>query len=183
MCPATKRLGQAVADKHLAATSFRDPITQRLVDFLAGIGITVEARRLTQETFLPGILIDAGRLLVDEDKLRHPGDLLHEAGHLAVVSPQRRAQLQGNVGIGDGAEEMPAIAWSWAALTHLGLDPTLVFHAEGYRGASASIIENFGQGRYFGVPVLQWLGMTCEDKQAAELGVAPYPHMIRWLCE
>jgi hypothetical protein len=164
-------------------TAFRDPLTRSIAGFLSNIGIVVESCQLRQETFLPGILIDAGRLMVDEEKLRHPGDLLHEAGHLAVVSPQRRAQLQGNVGTGDGAEEMPAIAWSWAALTHLELDPEVVFHADGYHGASASIIENFSQGYYFGVPVLQWLGMTWDEAQAVAQGVAPYPHMIKWLCE
>lgn len=183
MCSATKQVEPAVTDSHNAATAFRDPTSRRIVDFLIDIGIAVDTCSLRQETFLPGILIDAGQLRVDEDKLRHPGDLLHEAGHLAVVSPQRRAQLQGNVGTGDGAEEMPAIAWSWAALIHLGLDPAVVFHADGYHGASESIIENFAQGRYFGVPVLQWLGMTCEEGQAVARGVAPYPHMIKWLCE
>lgn len=157
--------------------------TQTIVNFLIEIGIEVEARELKQETFLPGILIDCGRLVIDESKLLYPGDLLHEAGHLAVVSPQRRAELYGNVATGDGSEEMPAIAWSWAALKYLGLEPEIVFHADGYRGASASIIENFSAGLYFGVPVLQWLGMTYEGEQADKHKVAPFPHMCRWLCE
>lgn len=50
-----------------------------------------------------------------------------------------------------------------------------------YRGGSASANENFGAGRYVGVPVLQWLGMTAGQERAAELGVQPYPTMLRWL--
>ena len=57
---------------------------------------------------------------------------------------------------------MMAIAWSYAASVHLQLDPSVVFHADGYRGGSQSLIENFTGGRYIAVPTLQWLGMTAE---------------------
>ena len=74
-----------------------------------------------------------------------------------------------------------ATAWSYAAVCHLGLDPAVVFHEGGYRGGSQSLIENFRAGRYIGVPVLQWLGLTADDQRAAELGIEPYPTMRRWL--
>ena len=48
---------------------------------------------------------------------------------------------------------MMAIAWSYAAAVHLGLDPAVVFHEAGYRGGSGSLIENFAQERYIGVPI------------------------------
>jgi hypothetical protein len=35
-------------------------------------------------------------------------------------------------------EEMAAIAWSYAACVHLGLEPTVVFHSDGYKGGSES---------------------------------------------
>jgi hypothetical protein len=110
----------------------------------------------------------------------YPGDLLHEAGHLAVMEPQRRRQCHIEVG-DDAAEEMMAIAWSYAASLHLGLSPATVFHEGGYRGGSQALIENFSLGRYIAVPMLQWVGMTADPKRAAESGVAPYPHMLRWL--
>jgi hypothetical protein len=31
------------------------------------------------------------------------------------------------------------------------------------------------------VPLLQWMGLTLDRKQAEAASVAPYPHMIRWL--
>ena len=65
---------------------------------------------------------------------------------------------------------------------HLGLDPAVVFHPDGYRGGSQALIENFTNGRTIGVPMLQWLGLTLDAKRAAESGGAPYPAMIKWLC-
>jgi hypothetical protein len=79
------------------------------------------------------------------------------------------------------AEEMTSIAWSYAALRHLALDPGFVFQYDGYKGEASSIIENFTAGRYFGVPMLQFYGMALEPKRAAAIDVEPYHHMLRWL--
>ena len=118
--------------------------------------------------------------MVDEDRLLYPGDLLHEAGHLAVVPPQRRNGFRHDVG-NDPAEKMMAIAWSWAAALHLKIDPAIVFHKAGYNGGGSSIVENFTSGRYFGVPMLAYAGMTCEPNRAARDDLEPYPHMRCWL--
>jgi hypothetical protein len=161
---------------------FSNPVTASIVRFLADIGIETRRGELHEPTFLPGIGIDGGALVIDEAKLTYPGDLLHEAGHLAVVPPERRSAMAMYAG-DDPAEEMMAIAWSYAAALHIGLGIDVVFHEGGYKGWSSAIIENFSNGQYFGVPVLQWIGLTCEEKRAGELGVKPYPHMIRWLRE
>ena len=78
---------------------------------------------------------------------------------------------------------MGAICWSYAAALHLGIDPAIIFHPHGYRSGSDSLLENFREGRYLGVPLLQWMGLTYEPRQASERGCAPYPHMTRWLRE
>ncbi|MET1076853.1 MAG: hypothetical protein ABWY06_02420 [Pseudomonas sp.] len=153
---------------------------ERIVDFLGFIGLHVEAAEVPLDTVLPAIWVENGCLYYDPQRLRHPGDLLHEAGHLAVAPAAERTSLTGNIDRGPG-EEMMAIAWSWAALTHLRLPPSSVFHAEGYRGGSQSIIDNFSAGRFFGVPMLQWTGMTLEPPQAIARGLAPFPHMLKWL--
>ncbi len=157
---------------------FADPLTERLATFVRSIGIEVRAATLPAGTFLPGLDIRDGALLVDEARLAHPGDILHEAGHLAVADPAERNAPHLSPSPGD---EMTAIAWSYAALRRLDLDPAIVFHPEGYKGASDSIIENFTAGRYFGVPLLQLYVMSCEPRLAAEKGVAPFPAMLRWL--
>ena len=149
---------------------FSNPLTQQIAEFLEGVGFQVRLGAIPDSTFLPGIHIEQGALVVDEAQLSYPGDLLHEAGHLAVMSAERRASPNGFADDG-GGEEMAAIAWSWAALLKMGLPPEVVFHEAGYKGGSRSIIENFASGHYFGVPLLQWMGLTDGG----------YPEMLRWL--
>ena len=144
-------------------------LTDRITAFLEAIGVPCRRGTIADATVLPGILIEHGGIVYDEDTLRYPGDLLHEAGHLAVMTPERRLRARPNVGK-YAAEEMMAIAWSYAAAVHLGLDPAIVFHEDGYRGGSAALIQAFTLPTPVGVPMLQWLGMTKE-----------YPAMIRWL--
>lgn len=157
----------------------------RISGFLAEIGIDVRRGELPEGTFLPGVQVEAGGLVVDEARLAHPGDLLHEAGHLAVMTSAERATAGADLAAGPG-EEMAAIAWSYAACVHLGLDAAVVFHDAGYKGEGAALRENFAAGRYLGVPLLQWYGLTRE--RAAEAGAAGtsdavYPRMGRWLRE
>ena len=155
-------------------------VIERIAAFVESVGLPCRRGTILEATFLPGILLQDGGLVYDADKLLHPGDLLHEAGHLAVMSPERRMRARPAVGK-YAAEEMMAIAWSYAAAVHLHLDPTVVFHADGYRGGSASLIAAFSAKTPVGVPMLQWLGMTLDEKAAIAAGVAPYPAMIRWL--
>lgn len=157
-----------------------DHTITKIVVFLREIGLDIQTGAVEGATPLPGIKVDGGILIFDPGKLKFPGDLLHEAGHLAVKTPTQRQEASLDMG-SDPAEEMMAIAWSYAAILHLQLPPEVVFHPEGYRGGSQSLIENFGAGRYLAVPMLQWLGMSYEEKRAKELGALPYPKMIRWL--
>jgi hypothetical protein len=157
-------------------------LTARIVAFLNTIGIVVRAGTAGAGAVLPGIEVVHGGLVSDPAALTHPGDLLHEAGHLAVAPPERRAGFHADVG-NDPAEEMMAIAWSYAAALHIGIDPVEVFHAAGYRGGGASILENFAAGHFIGLPMLQYTGMALDKQRAAHSGVAPYPHMLRWLRE
>lgn len=159
-----------------------NPITAKIVDFLLEIGLDVQSTTFEDDGFLPGIKLERGALLIDESKLKYPGDLLHEAGHLAVKPPNERLETTLNAG-SDGAEEMMSIAWSYAAALHLEIPLEVVFHEQGYKGSGDSLIETFSQGRGFGVPMLQWLGMTSDAKRAEVLGVVPFPHMIKWLSQ
>ena len=155
-------------------------LVAQIVAFLGEIGIPARFVELPKPTFLPGIKIRGGELLIDQSRLRYPGDLLHEAGHIAVADPDRRSGMRGNIS-NDPTEELMALAWSYAAACHLQIDPAIVFHADGYKGGGQNLIENFTQGNIIGLPMLQWLGMTCDPRRAQELGVAPFPHMLNWL--
>lgn len=157
---------------------------KKMLAFLEEIGIPVTYREIDSECFLPGLLIENGAIIIDENKLKYPGDILHEAAHIAVVPAADRPMLDGKE-IGkrkdNAAEEMMAIAWSYAAAAYTGIDPYLVFHDEGYQGGGKEIADNFAAGRYFGVPMLQWVGMAADEAKSPEIGVNTYPHIISWL--
>jgi hypothetical protein len=159
----------------LLADDFADPLVARIVGFLRSIGIPVEGATLEDETFLPGIAVVDGGLRLDASRLDWPGDLLHEAGHVACGDPARREGVSDDPG-----EEMAALAWSFAAATHLGLDPSVPFHQGGYRGEGASLAETFSRGGYVGVPMLAMWGLTREPHRAKTAGAPPYPHMLAW---
>lgn len=155
-------------------------LTDQIVSFLREIGIQIRTQALGDNTVLPGIEVERHGLIYDPAQLKYPGDLLHEAGHLAVKTPTDRQACGADVG-NDPAEEMMAISWSYAAARHLGLPPEVVFHPEGYRGGSQSLLDNFAAGRYLALPMLQWIGLTHDEKQARQLGVEPFPKMKCWL--
>jgi len=164
--------------------AFQHNLTNKIADFLREIGIAVISAELDKETFLPGILVKDGKLLVDEAKLAFPGDLLHEAGHLAVVPADLRESLSDEVvlpGINLSVLEAQAIIWSYAACLHLGIDPRIVFHEGGYKGKSESLLFNFGLGAYIGLTGLEENGMAFTERKARALGIAPFPQMQKWL--
>ena len=159
---------------------YANALTSRMAGFLAGIGLETAPSVLYEAGFLDGLRISHGVLLIDEGRLAYPGDLLHEAGHLAVLPGEKRKLVHGSAG-SDPGEEMAAIAWSYAAALYLRIDPAVVFHSSGYSGGSQAILLNFSQGRYFGVPMLEWFGLTADKRTAALLQVSRYPHMLKWL--
>jgi hypothetical protein len=146
-------------------------MTDEIVAFLLGLGFTVQFEKIASPTFLPGIGTRNGVLLIDREKLLYPGDLLHEAGHLAVLTPEARSCFNGEAGDNPG-NEMAAIAWSYAAARAAGIPVEVLFHEAGYKGGAASLRENFEMGRGVGVPMLEWLGLV---------PLGGYPHLTRWL--
>ena len=80
-----------------------------------------------------------------------------------------------------GGQELSALAWSYAAVVHLGLPVETVLYPGSYQGWAPSLLEAFSGGQYVGVPLLQVWGMTVEPRNAASRGVRPYPHILRWL--
>ncbi|MEO8765023.1 MAG: hypothetical protein ABI416_12080 [Ginsengibacter sp.] len=155
----------------------------KAIAFLHEINIETSYRNIDEaDSFLPGFLIEKGKIIMDKTKIKYQGDILHEAAHIAVVPAIDRGLLDGkNIGKRKDAdaEEMMAIAWTYAACIHLQIDPHFVFHENGYKGGGTSIVENFASGNYVGVPVLQWLGMTTTSKEKNNTIV--YPAMIKWL--
>ena len=154
------------------------------IAFLNEIGITVRFKKIEGAPFLPGLSIENGGIIIDKERLTYPGDILHEAGHIAVVPALERSTLDAasiEKRKDREAEEMMAIAWSYAACLHLGIDPYFVFHNDGYQKGGSHIADNFRDKKYFGVPMLQWTELTADKKNAMEMNIAPFPSMIKWL--
>jgi len=152
----------------------------RIIDFIRSIGIEIEEGVMHRRTLVPGIDVRRGGLLVEAARLCMPADLLHEAAHIALTPSSRRHLVDGTMD-GTAAEEIAAIAWTWAAAVFLELHPDDVFHQDVISGNGPTLLENFREGRFVGVPMLQHLGLTVDERHASERGVAPYPHVLRWL--
>ncbi|MBI5425888.1 MAG: hypothetical protein HZA32_17560 [Opitutae bacterium] len=150
----------------------------RIVTFLREIGLPVAERSLPDKTFVPGILIENGGLVIDRARLTYPGDLLHEAGHIAVTPPSQRAAMSGDLN-STQADEIAAQAWSYAAAVHLGIDPAVVFHPAGYHGASESLLAAMSGPGAPGSPLLHWFGLTRMHDDGS--GAPIFPRMSAWL--
>lgn len=156
---------------------------QKVLPFLTEIGIEVIEREL-DATFLPGLSLGPDCIYIDYDKLLYPGDILHEAGHLAVTASSER-KLVGTSEISANwptqGEEIAAILWSFAAMNHLKLPLNFVFHPNGYRNASDWYISNFSNQTYIGLPLLEWMGLCLSENRAAKEGKPAFPTMLKWV--
>jgi tRNA (cmo5U34)-methyltransferase len=150
--------------------------TTIILDFLKEIGIATKKQTL-ENTFLPGIEINKGVLLYDTEKLQYPGDLLHEAGHIALMTEEERKIIVGNVkeyrspGQDD---ELGVMLWSYAALKHLNIKTEVVFHPNGYKGDAQMLIDTYESANYKGLPLLVWMDL-CEQSE--------FPKMKKWIRE
>src|SRR5258708_36167735 len=119
----------------------------------------------------------------DESKLSYRGGLLEEGGYLAMAPASLRHSLSDEVTIPNvrmETVEIQTIAWSYAAMVHLRLEPKVVFHDGGYGVESERLLFNFSNGVYIGINGLVDAGLTAIGKSAAEMGVPEFPHMIKW---
>jgi hypothetical protein len=160
---------------YLSSCQWKEPgglaMARQIAEFLSGIGITVEPAPIDGPMFLAGLEIAGNSIRVDPATPTAPGDLLHEAGHIAVTEPDRRAALA-TLEVEPG-EEMAAIAWSVAAAKACNVPLDVLFHPDGYKGDSEWLADGFGSGTPpFGTPLLVWYGMTSNEM---------WPAMSRWL--
>lgn len=89
---------------------FDNPVTAQIIEFLRDIDIEIKFSAIDEPTVLPGMTIKGGPIIIDKVKLKYPGDLLHEAGHPAILPPEKR---KADDLVGKKAYEEPAaIAWS-----------------------------------------------------------------------
>jgi len=149
--------------------------------FLESIGIACREAPVPTEAFLPGVCLRNGAVIVDRERVISTGDVLHEAGHLALTPAHRRREVTGNVTHAtpeDEGLELGVICWSYLASRRIELPVEELFHPQGYKGDSAWLAEQFAAGTYLGLPLLQWKGIV--DGSTDADGV---PRVIRWTCD
>lgn len=154
---------------------------KKIIDFLDGIGIPVIETKLSDNCFLPGLAIEKNTILMDPERMKYPGDLLHEAGHIAVTVEELRPLIgtdEMDPSWPTDGDELAAVLWSYAALTHLDIQPEVVFHPNGYKNQSAWLIEQFQSENYIALPLLEWMGFCFSSERN---GVPPFPNMIKWM--
>ena len=155
-----------------------------ILAFLRDVGLRVHEAALPADTFLPGIRLVDGGLVVDPERLAWPGDLLHEAGHLAVLPPDVRAIAHDDLvdeTTVPHAGEPEAMAWAWAAAMAIGLPPDVLLHEGGYHARSRDILQMYAFGIYPGLRGLCEAGLAEAHGFTPVTGDAVYPAMRRWL--
>ena len=158
-----------------------DGTLSTIAAFLSEIGLPVEIGEIQQPTFLPGIHVESGILRVDPARLSWPGDLLHEAGHLALLTEQQRKQVDRRRGRRWGRRDSAQSPGRTPRPFICNSIPASFSTSTVTTAAARASCENFAAGRYIGLPMLQWRGLTLDEKNARASGVKPYPHMLRWL--
>jgi len=157
---------------------------KKILTFLDEIEIKVVEKELPEDTFLPGLALEADTIFVDYKKLKYQGDLLHEAGHIAVTSIKNRPLIGSDKMPADWptqGDEMVAILWSFAAAKHIDIPLDFLFHSEGYKGSSEWLIETFSDENYIGLPFLQWLKMAHSNDEVSKNEKLAFPVMKNWI--
>lgn len=157
---------------------------KKILNFLNEIGINCIEKKLDAPTFLPGLTLGQNCIFIDFEQLLYPGDILHEAGHLAVTTSEIRNQIGTDKILENwptDGEEIGAILWSFAAATHLKLPLSFVFHPNGYKNGSDWLIKSFTNKNYIGLPLLEWMGLTLSDEKALLQNKEAFPVMQKWI--
>ena len=170
-----------------------------ILAFLDEIGVPCAPGAVSEASFLPGVAIVEGALVYDAGQISAPGDLLHEAGHLAAVPERWRPAMTDNVDASLAAlikaepdaaafthTDLFPIAWSWAAALHIGVDPACIFEAGGYGaqggGETAALDRQLRNGLFLGIPMLADAGLCAAPPPFGDgTDPAPFPAMKRWL--
>lgn len=162
------------------------------LDWLQAHGFEIHETKAITGTFIPHIRIHAGTLQIDADAA--VSDILHEAGHLAILPGDIRPMATGDIedAIAEIMDRVTAViepdtpfsralvqasdpeatAWAWAAGTAIGLEPGEIIDDGDYEGQGASIRAALMANMYPGIHGLHHAGMTIRKE---------YPSMLRWL--
>lgn len=174
---------------------------QKTVRFLTEIGLECEFEP-GATGFLTKVRIESGTLFIDPAAL--PADVLHEAGHLAVLPGRFRPLAGRDIGTvqkmmyeqvdfsdpdhGEARAAMQsgdpeATAWAWAAGKHIGLDPKKIIEGASYGGDGDSIRFMLQANRYIGINGLSAAKfcVTPPGRLGPMMKLPTYPTLAMWL--
>lgn len=170
-------------------------------EFLSEVGIPWEWAESVQG-FLDDVEIRGGGLLIKPGAL--VSNVLHEAGHLALVPGEYRHLASGGLSLAlktmdastdfsnpDSAAARASIqcsdpevtAWAYAVGVHLGLDPAIIILDHQYDNEGAFIRLSLGMNAYAGINGLSHAGLCAVKPGAyAEARELPgYPKLKFWV--
>lgn len=182
-----------------------DPDLLAVVEFLNHIGISAELQP-GAKGFLGAVRIVDGRLLVDP--LCPVSDLLHEAGHIAIVPKRYRHLLNNNVSKGHAlmledvdhlladdvdhplyvavmqSGDTEATAWAWAAGIHLGIAPEKIILDQQYENDGAGVRLALSLGQYAGINGMARAGFCYTNRAIAHMkDTQCFPALAFWTQE
>lgn len=177
------------------------PKTEKVANFLREIGLQV-VQVESASGFVDHVEIVHGAIHLDEHAA--VSDLLHEAGHVAIMPQRYRSYLNGNIGPGVKRmlEELTALhlptddplyraaiqtsdceatAWAWAAGKHLGLNDDEIIRDEDYNGGGEHVRLGLAFRGYLGINGLAHAGFCTVRPNPYRAGIPVYPELARWL--
>jgi hypothetical protein len=151
-----------------------------------------------RDSFISGVAIKNGTLIIDKDC--SISNLLHEAGHLAVLPKEYRTQANDDLAhvlrkmykeVDCSKEEnrrfmqcedAEATAWAYAFGIRCNVDTDLIIDSDQYDGTGRDVLESLALGSGFGVSGLSRLGWCATNKiHSISSGLPMFPHLIKWL--
>lgn len=177
-------------------------------DFVRSIGIPVHEGTPADVagSFVPHLRVAKGELVVNLDEV-YPGDILHEAGHLATIPAQFRHLADGTLrvvfkamdqylkdnpqGLGAWPEdpicrgilqcgEAEAAAWQYAAAQEIGMPDVWLFPEGSFQGEAEETLMRLKANAYFGINGLQAANWT-RVHAMGNPALPHYPKMAFWL--
>ncbi len=144
---------------------------RKAIAFLRSIKIPLRESPPTepcpQKTFFPWVWIENSTLVYRKNSV-DVGQLLHEAGHLALMTPAKRALASPN-GLPPGPifGDLAVEAWDYYAAIAADIFPMLIF-AKNFDNKGLQVYTQLDKGVHYGIPILKDIGFLKGDQ------------MVRW---
>ncbi len=180
---------------------------RQCVDFVREVvGLPVVEVTDAVDGFLPHVRVKGGGLQVDVAQC-YPGDVLHEAGHVALIPAQFRPLAEGGLEAVNEAmaeflkahpdgllswpenpvcravmqvSECEATAWQYAAAVEVGLPMTWLFPPGSYENEGDTELLRLRHNRHMGINGLQAAQWT-QVRHNPHRPLPVYPQLAQWL--